>query len=244
MIRLLIAEDDDDTRDIMCHVIPWEEHGIRVIADVADGKRALEQIESELPDIALLDIRMPRMDGIHVAQYIFEHQLPVRVVFLSGYDEFQYAREGLRYGVSDYLLKPCPSEEILCSIKKCMADKKKEHPPQAEKGSKNAIVNRAIAFMEAHYSEPLDLNRVAGEVFITPSYLSTILKQNMGMGFADYLNSIRIRHACDLLNQLNLKTYQIAERVGFSDPKYFNRIFKKVCGMTPLEYRNRQSQRP
>ena len=240
MIRLLIADDDDNTREIMRTVIPWQQHGIEVIADVSNGRDALHLIETQYPDIALLDILMPLMDGIHVAQYVSEHRLPVRIIFLSGYDEFQYAREGLRYGVSDYLLKPCPPGEIFHSIEKCLArgTTSQSDRPEKQAASSNALVNKAIAFMELHYAEPLDLNRVASEVYITPAYLSTIFKQNTGTAFSDYLNNLRIMHACELLQQLHLKTYQIAERVGFNDVKYFNRLFKKHCGLTPREFRN------
>lgn len=91
--------------------------------------------------------------------------------------------------------------------------------------------------MEEYYNEELTLQRVADVVGISPGYLSTIFSQHLGTGFIDYLNRVRIEHACAYLKQNYFKTYEIAYKVGFQDEKYFTRVFKKIKGVTPSEYK-------
>ncbi|MBC8585367.1 response regulator [Youxingia wuxianensis] len=119
MIKLLIADDERDTRSVIRDMVPWEENGIRVCGEASNGKEAIHTIETQRPDIALLDIRMPLVDGLGVAKYIYENKLDMESVILSGHNEFVYAQQAMKYGVSDYLLKPCRPEDILASITHC-----------------------------------------------------------------------------------------------------------------------------
>ena len=119
MLKLLIADDEADTSNAIRRTIPWKEHDILLCSEASNGKEAIEIIEDEHPDIALLDVRMPLLDGLGVVKYIHDKQLNIRMIILSGYDEFSYAQTALKYGVSDYLLKPCRMEDILNSINMC-----------------------------------------------------------------------------------------------------------------------------
>jgi len=101
----------------------------------------------------------------------------------------------------------------------------------------NRIVSCALAYINEHYSENLALTDVAEKLNITSGYLSTLFSQNMNGGFVETLNKIRIEHACTYLQQNHLKTYEIAYKLGFKDEKYFARVFKKVNGIAPCEYR-------
>ena len=237
MIRLLIADDEDDVRLTIRDMIPWKENGIEVIADVSNGIAALEVMEKHKPDVALMDVRMPGMDGIQVARAVFEQRMGVKIIFLSGYDEFHFAREGIRYGIADYLLKPCPPQEILQSIQKCCRCEEEPEKPLRTAQS-HAAIEQATAYIEMHYAESVDLNTVANAVFVTPAYLSLLFRQQLNITFSDYLNQVRIQHACELLKQPRLKIYQIALRVGYNDAKYFARTFKRMIGCTPQEYRS------
>ena len=95
-----------------------------------------------------------------------------------------------------------------------------------------------MEYVKEHYNKNLTLIEVAEKVGITSGYLSTLFSQNMNCGFVEYLNKIRIKHACTYLEQNYLKTYEIAFKVGFKDEKYFSKVFKKEMGKSPHEYRN------
>lgn len=106
----------------------------------------------------------------------------------------------------------------------------------ARKGN-NKIVESAIKYINTNFMNSLSLEIVAKEVFITPSYLSFLFKQYLGISFVEYLNKARISKASELLKNSNLKTYEISSKVGYSDEKYFSYVFKKYTGMTTTQYR-------
>lgn len=98
-------------------------------------------------------------------------------------------------------------------------------------------VRTAIAYMEENYSEQLTLSEVAGYVALSAEYLSRIFKEETGIKFVVYLNNIRLKHALQLLESTNLKVYEIAEQVGYSNLSYFSTVFKKNFGQNPFEYK-------
>lgn len=101
-----------------------------------------------------------------------------------------------------------------------------------------AVLKQILAFIAANYhQEDLSLNRIADEVHLTPSYISTLFKKYQGVNISDYLIDIRIRKAMELLTGTDLKTYEISERIGYSNPQYFSVVFKRTAGMSPMEYR-------
>jgi two-component system response regulator YesN len=109
-----------------------------------------------------------------------------------------------------------------------------------ESRQEHRVVETVKAYIHRHYTEEMELNRLAEEVFLTPSYLSKLFKTETGETLTDYHISVRIERAKELLKEsLFLKTYEVGEKVGYFDPAYFNKIFKKVVGCTPKEYRER-----
>jgi len=116
MIRLLIADDEEDTRLGIRSLVPWSANGIEICAEARNGKEALERIEQTNPDIILVDIRMPLVDGLSVVETLYHQGSEVKSIILSGYDDFAYAQKALKYGASDYLLKPCTPQKILETV--------------------------------------------------------------------------------------------------------------------------------
>ncbi|WP_027085223.1 response regulator [Cohnella panacarvi] len=109
-----------------------------------------------------------------------------------------------------------------------------------ESRQENRAIETVKAYIAQHYTEELELNRLAEEVYLTPSYLSKLFKTETGETITDFLISVRIDRAKDMLRDRSaLKTYEIGEKVGYADPAYFNKVFKKVVGCTPREYRDR-----
>ncbi|NIK68127.1 helix-turn-helix domain-containing protein [Paenibacillus sp. BK720] len=99
------------------------------------------------------------------------------------------------------------------------------------------LVKRAVTLMEEEYDKA-SLHYVADKVFITPAYLSSLFKSKMGVTFIEHLTRIRIAHAKKLLKQTHLRNYEVAERVGYQDSRYFSQIFKKKVGLSPSEFRD------
>ncbi|MBI9096406.1 MAG: response regulator [Sphaerochaeta sp.] len=110
---ILIVDDEDIIRKGLEHVVSWETLGYTVVGAVASGEEALRFLENGPVDVILADIRMPRLSGIELARLVKLHYQETLVVILSGYDNFSYAQNAIRYGVYHYLLKPCAEEEII-----------------------------------------------------------------------------------------------------------------------------------
>ncbi len=238
-VKLLIADDEDVIRNGIAKYVQLHTDRFDKIYLASNGQEAIETIFRDKPDILLLDVQMPLKDGIEVMQEAKRAGIMPYTLILSGYDEFSYCQQAIRYGAKDYLLKPVRSSEILQKLNNA-ADilfGAEKAPVEKEVGEKNRLVELAKEYMAEHYYENLTLVNVAQKVGITAGYLSTLFSQKVDKGFVDYLNELRIDHACTYLQQDYLKTYEIAYKVGFNDEKYFSKVFKKIIGQSPSEYR-------
>ncbi len=112
MYRILIADDEAIIRAGIKYLLDYESLGYTICAEAANGEEALAHITQEKPDVVLLDIRMPRMDGLEVIRKARESGFNGKVVIISSYTDFKYAQEAIRYGVQDYLTKPIDEEEL------------------------------------------------------------------------------------------------------------------------------------
>ncbi len=112
MIKLLIADDEPHFRDYMRTVLDWKGLGFEICAIAKNGEEALIAAQEAIPDIALIDINMPRMDGIALTERLKQISGNMLVVFITGYSEFEYTRKALQLGVDEYVLKPFSEEEL------------------------------------------------------------------------------------------------------------------------------------
>lgn len=242
-IKLLIAEDEDTIRKGVAKYIRLHTDRFTQIYEAENGQEAIDMLLQYQPHILLLDVQMPLKSGIEVMQAAQNAGLHPIVVILSGYDEFKYAQQALRYGAKEYLLKPVRASDILKYLNE-IADTYFETEDTEisieDSEQTNYFVKTARAYIGEHYTENLSLNDVAEAVGISGGYLSTMFTQQLNCGFVDYLNQVRIERACCYLDQKYLKNYEVAFKVGFRDEKYFAKVFKKIMGMTPREYRKRE----
>lgn len=112
MYSLFLVEDEALELEMLEHHIPWAEMDFTVVGSARNGRRAWEQIQTLLPDVVLTDVRMPIMDGLRLAAMIRERFEDMRVVFLSGHDEFAYVKSAIESGAAGYLLKPVDAREL------------------------------------------------------------------------------------------------------------------------------------
>lgn len=113
MYKLLIVDDEKQVREGLKRLLPWQDYGITIIGEAINGREALEIIEDQRPDIVLLDIQMPVMNGLELAKRIHGQYPECKFIVLSGYNDFARVREAMKYGAVDYLLKPSGKEEII-----------------------------------------------------------------------------------------------------------------------------------
>lgn len=113
MLKIFLAEDEVVVRETIKRMIPWEELGFELVGEAADGEMALPLLIRQQPDLLITDIKMPFMDGLTLA-CLAKKEIPgLKVVILSGYDDFNYAKQAIGIGVEDYLLKPITKNALI-----------------------------------------------------------------------------------------------------------------------------------
>lgn len=120
MLRMILADDEPVITKGIQKLIDWNALGIEVVGVYKDGINAFEGILQERPDLALLDISMPKMTGIDIIKECKSLSIPTKIIFISGYQDFEYAKSAVKYGAIDYILKPVIRDELLTAIEKCV----------------------------------------------------------------------------------------------------------------------------
>lgn len=390
MHRILIADDEERIRRGLCKLVE-KDVDCQVVAQAEDGEMALELAQDTAPDIMLVDINMPFLNGLEFIEQIQEKMPEAVVVIISGYDDFAYVQKALQLGVFDYLLKPVMEQALFETLgkaknevarrssgrqymdwakvqveknrmalcKTCLIDWLEQRLNDQEAAeqmrylemkvpepcvltvigmavdeakqipgeiwdqrllyyagenmamecleSKLGFVNhngdlvflsgesrryqedadrlkqlmtmylparvtmiqqlcqsgpelpiayqqltqmlheelsmpddiiQAKKYIEKFYGdEELSLQNVADHLHISSQHLSRMFSQVLGVTFSEYVTKVRICHAMDMLEDGTLKMYQIAEKAGYSSQHYFSSAFKKIVGVSPLEYR-------
>ncbi len=363
MIKVFLVEDESIIRRGIRDNIDWEANGFQFVGEAGDGEYAYPLIVEAAPDILITDVKMPFMDGLELSRLVKKALPDTKIIILSGYNEFDYAKEAIKIGISDYILKPVTSAALVDALKKVadMIREEKEKEKLLERyfasykkytefldqtdyrgadrrlmeeflklgsveeigdfieeyfaavGENNykslllrqymvmdifycvqeflrslgleseipegfqdikripqiitevdsskryltelftcalqarnrasydrygQVIRQARQFIQENYARgDFSLNLVAAHIGVSPSYFSSIFRQETGQTFVECLTKVRIESACELLKCTNLRTAEIGERVGYNDPHYFSATFKKVMGMTPKEYK-------
>lgn len=383
-MKVFLVEDEIIMREGIRNNIDWEKEGLEFVGEASDGELAYPLIQDSKPDILITDIRMPFMDGLELSRRVKEEMPDIKIIVLSGYDEFEYAREGIRIGITEYLLKPIDGNKLLEAVKrvaqlirseqesqlesKSGTEKELQENSQAEQeraalqrplvepeselgvlevgkldrrvaerflktGLKSEVSNfiddyfasfginniqsllfrqyvttdmyftavstleglgyengelakhcgeirdinkvlssvesnkeylkkvlttavdlreavsrkkyhslleEAKSYIQQHFDDTnISLNSVAASVNLSPNHFSSIFSQEMGKTFVEYLTSVRMEKAKELLRTSSMKSAEIAYAVGYKDAHYFSYLFKKNQDCTPKEYRQR-----
>ena len=126
MIKVFLAEDEMTIREGIKRRVKWEENGFLFSGEAEDGEKALSMIRKIRPDILITDIKMPFMDGLELCRLVKEEFPEMKILILSGYDDFSYAKQAIRLGVAEYLLKPVTSARLLQSLLEMKEDLEEE----------------------------------------------------------------------------------------------------------------------
>jgi two-component system response regulator YesN len=238
IFRVIVAEDEELILNNTVKKIHQTGFGFEVIAAVQNGKLALDKIEESSPDVLITDIRMPVMDGLELIKNVALNYPYIKTIIISGFSEFEYAKQAMKYGVKDYLLKPLESEELKAALigikisleadadflqRQIQKDEDRDYSPEE-------IVSFIELFMKENFSQEINLNA---------SYLSKIYKKYREETPLKYLLNLRINRAKHLLlNNPELEIKTVGELVGYPDQFYFSRIFKHLTGKSPTEFRD------
>ena len=251
MTKVLIVDDEKYVRIGIKNDTDWALIGCEVVAEASNGEEALSMADECRPDLVISDIRMPRMDGIELAEKLTEKYPGTKVIFLTAYNEFEYARQAIRIGVSDYLLKPFQDGELEGSIQRLLhlhpkapaSTKELEEgliPLKKKEDISNRYVQTAITFIEENFAMmDFSVSKLAESMRVSEGHISRLFKAETDISINNYLTKYRILMAMDYLKDVQVKVYEVAEKVGYQDIAYFSNTFKKLVGRTPSDYQTK-----
>lgn len=251
MYKVLVAEDETIERKVLCKILRKHLGDICTFIEARNGTEAWNLWQQEQPEIALLDIQMPGMTGLEVAGRIRNDGSNCSIIFLSAYDYFSYARQAITCHAVDYILKPYGEEELISSMEEAVriyewnsgqAGRKKAAAPRTEEprdtDSRTGLVRQEIeSYIRVHFSEDLSMQDMARVMNYSDAYFCKLFKQCFKVNFSTYLNEFRVDHAKHMLAETGESIKEISIACGYTDSNYFTRVFRRITGMTPSEYR-------
>lgn len=235
--RVVLVDDEIMIREGFKKLFDWGAHDCEVVGEAADGVEALGVIDSLVPDIVIMDINIPIMNGLKVIQTSRLKYPDMAFIVVSGYDDFSYCREALRLQITDYILKPVDYEEFGNTIDHLKISIFEKQTKDVTPGSEASTIVGIVRYMQEHLAEEISLNVLAETFHLSAQYISQLFKNEIGVNFLAYLTTIRMECAKKLLVSTQLSIAEISERCGYADYRVFTKVFKKTEGSTPSQYR-------
>ncbi len=240
MYRVVLVDDDPTFTEGFKNLIDWESYGFSIETTFTNAKEALGYLSNHVVELVITDIRMPFMDGLGFMKELRRQQNDVFIVVLSGFSDFCYAQQAIRYEAKGYLLKPINSDALtllLLDLRDKLDVKYDANVKIAQSvGYYTSLVESIKKNVLRNYAT-VSLNSVAIDEKMSPNYISRIFKQYAGQNFSEYLLEVKMKQALKLLSGNTMKIYEVAYAVGYDNPKNFTRAFKKYWGKSPWEYK-------
>lgn len=262
MYRILVADDEPIERIIVGKVIRKHFAEQLEIVEAVNGREAVKLYEEKQCQIAVLDIEMPGINGLEAAELIRKNGGDGSIIFLTAFDEFSYAKKAIGVKALDYLLKPVAEEELVVVLEEAVriaeqSENRTAQETERENDSAQArwqeqdknpelslesVRMQAVAegirtYVEAHYMEDITLQSMAAVMNYSEAYFCKLFKQCFDKSFVSYLTWFRMEKAKELLASPLVNVKDISSKVGYQDSNYFAKVFKRLTGMTPSEYR-------
>lgn len=236
-LRVLLVDDEIMIREGFKKLFDWEAHECVVVGEAADGMEAITKIDEEQPDIVIMDINIPIINGLKVIQLSRVKYPSMAFMIVSGYDDFSYCREALRLQITDYILKSVNYEEFGSCIDRLKISLYNNEVKEKPVVKKERVITGITKYMQEHLSEDVSLHILSEEFHLNSQYISQLFKNEIGLNFLTYLTNIRMEHAKKLLLSTSLSIAEVSEQSGYGDYRVFTKVFKKSEGITPSQYR-------
>ncbi len=243
MLKVLIVDDNRLLADSLAALPLWEQCGCAVQEVCYDSLAGKEAILRLKPDIVLLDIQMPGLNGLDTVEMLQPQLENSVVIFMSAYDNFRYAQRALRLGAHDYLLKPFSRDALQGCVKKAaeylsrIREKPQEPAAQISEPDDADVIDPIIRYVNQRIDQHVTAEEVAEAFFMSTSKLDRLIRNHCGKGFREARIELRMKAACELLRDIRYSVEDIASKVGYSNYATFYRAFIREYGMSPTEYR-------
>lgn len=242
---LMVIEDSEDIRIYIRHFFKEDFQ----VVEAASGEAGLEIVTDIIPDILICDVMLPGLSGLEVCARVKKDQktshIPVILLTARATDTDQL--RGLAEGADDYITKPFNISILAARIRNIMAYRKKltmtlqldlyARPQGAISSADDLFLKKAVDVVETHIEDvDLSVETLCLELGMSPSNLYRKLQALVGLSANQFINNIRLKKATHLLKSGQYTISEIAYRVGFRDPKYFSKSFRKQFGVLPSYY--------
>lgn len=272
LLKIVLVEDEFYIRETLKRVIDWKTEGCEIVDEAASGKQAIDKIRKQHPDLILLDINLPDINGFEVIERLKQEGEKSKIIIITGYDTFEFAKKAISYGVTDYILKPVMAAELINVIRRVSARTREEKKEKMafqqltddicrliplvdaktlknnqqlapEQESKHGLIRKIKQFVEENIgNEELNVDYVSKKLFLNTSYLSHVFKKETEQGLREYIYALRMNHAYDIAVNSEKSLEEIAEEVGYKDAAYFGKCFKKYYGVSISNIRKIQNK--
>jgi YesN/AraC family two-component response regulator len=277
MSKILVADDEMIERRVLAKRLRAHCGETCGILEAENGRQVLELWEREKPDVLILDIEMPGITGLAAAEMIRKKDRRLPIIFLTAFDEFDYARKAITVHALDYILKPYDQRELFSVVDEALdmaefgrgtpdpakaaeeSRKAAEGPGETGNAAEGPEEDRKAAggpekeqeapqgqrlvhaYIEAHYMEDLSVQEMSERFSYSEAYFCKRFKQVYGKSFVSYLTEYRIGRAKGLLRNGSISIRAAGKAVGYPDPNYFAKVFRRVTGKSPSDYRQAET---
>jgi two-component system, response regulator YesN len=240
-MKILIADDEEYVRFELKELI-LELRSNLEITEAVNGTELLQQIRKNSFDAAFIDIKMPGLSGLEALEKVKSMNLITEWIILTGFSDFEYAKNAITLGVTEYLLKPVMREEmvqVLLKIEENLARKTgKLIINDSTDGNAATIhlVRSAERIIRERFSQQIGIAQIAEELGVTPNYLSTLFKKYTHKTFIKHITDLRMARALELLKQPGISVKESTNLLGYSSSRHFAKLFRLYYDISPSEY--------
>lgn len=253
MYKVLVVEDELLIRKGLIFSFNWYEANCVIVGEAENGEEGLKKIVELKPDIVIVDINLPLLNGIAMIERTID-ECQYSAIIVSGYSEFEYAKQALKYGVTEYLLKPLDHSELKSAIEKAierreirnvyfkisrnMADLKEINilDYKTDYGNSGGVIRKMLEYIENNYSCKIVMSDISKYLNYSETLLNRKFKEQMKITCNEYLNRFRVQKTIEMIREGSRYIYDIAEHCGFSSYKYYNIVFKKYVGCSAKDF--------
>ena len=234
MYKVMIIDDEKSIRNLLKITINWEKLGLEIVGEASSGIEAINIIDEIIPDIVFVDIRMPFMDGIEFSRLAMKQYPDLKIIILTAFDDFEYARKCVGIGICEYLMKPIVRAEITEVLTEIVKKLDLREPKNIAEEYHNDVPPNAMhkiqQFIQQNYTNSeMTLTSIAYEFGFNASYLSRRFKVDTGVSLVEYITKCRMEKAIEYAHNQSMM-YITAKEIGIPDPNYFSKCFKKYTG--------------
>lgn len=248
MFSIMISDDEQLERKVLTSILKKNSR-VKDIIEAKNGKEALELNREYNPDIIIMDIKMPGINGIKALELIKNENSDKEIIMLTAYDDFDFIHKVLVLGGSDYIIKPVKPDKLMEIVNNIMdkienkaldlEDRNEEYYKYLDRTLTNEenLIGKVNKYIEENMYKTIKLEELASLCNLSPGYFSKVFKKETGKTVITYINEKKIEKAKKLLKKSKEPIINISLDLGFDDCGYFIRVFKKITGITPKAFR-------